>query len=295
MFDEQVRVARFLNIPLPAQTTNPSDRLITNDYLGVEVELERADHISTNHELWTLHSDGSLRNHGIEWVFIRPLQGVDAVRAMQVLHDNMTAAVASRSGPLKSVRTSVHVHVDARDLTKLQLMRMIKLYAIWERVVFNAYATARIDNHFAIPFTECVEYLPVIQWLYRGYDTFSNEMNHPNIGRYCAFNLKSLFKFGTVEFRHHGCEWDIDTNLEWINTCLAFKRGAMSDVDFTETFFTASQHGFENQLRQFFPRATCETVLAWYAKNGGSDQFHRDVVSGIRFVQHATSPKYKYE
>lgn len=297
MLDENVSIGKHFGLATSAKKGEEHPSLITNDFVGVEIELERASAINFEGigDGWTIHSDGSLRNSGAEFVFAGPSNGAATITRLNQLEAGIAAARKKGNYGILSARTSTHVHVDVRDLTKRQLMRMIVLYSVFENVLFETYAEERLANHFCLPFSDCFELVGCLSWLNSSYDTFSNEMNHPNIGRYCAFNLKSIFKFGTVEFRHTQAKVTTPELLEWINACLSFKRGALSTVDFESTFFTASSHGFENQLRLFFPRDVAERVMSHYAnKTNGMNKFHHDMVMGIRFAQHLCSPKFRY-
>lgn len=295
MLDENVTIGKHFHYGKTKKSEKSDSRLITDDCIGVELELERAGGMFVKHPGWAVHADHSLRNGGAEFVFNGPASGADAVERLSSLTASIAEARKAGAPPIISARTSTHVHVDVTDLTKKQLMRMIVLYAVFENVMFNSFAEDRVGNHFCLPISDCIELVNVVQWLNSSYDTFASEMNHPNIGRYSAFNLKSIFKHGTVEFRHAQAMVELDQLLLWINACLAIKRGALSMVDFEAQFFTASAHGFDNTIRLFFPRDVAEYILNYYSKKkDGMEWLHRDMVQGIRFAQHLCSPKFRY-
>lgn len=286
MFDEDVLIGESLGIPMP-KNYPPSNLLITDDHVGVEIELERAHGIALRTKTWTKHNDGSLRNQGMEFVFANPLNGSGIITALDDIEVGCKLSHKDHGIEVSiSDRTSVHVHVNVLDLTRPELSKMILLYSIFELPFFKAFGPSRLQKHFCIPYNDLVELIGVPRWLHQGFDVFSNNVNTPNVGRYCAFNLKSVFKFGTIEFRHHAGEYFRDPLLLYINGCLSFKRGGKSEINLRETFFEASDKGFDEPLRHIFPRDVAEAMLATY--NGDMKAFNRDVIRGIRCAQHAT-------
>ncbi len=288
MLDETVLVGEHYGIATPKLkygSAPSSDLLIDNSFVGVEIELENATKIDISGDpRWCTHRDGSLRDNGVEFVYRYPLNGINVVESLH----SFEAAVKGCKVSV-SPRTSVHVHVDASDLTKRQLRDLILLYMIWEDVIFKTYAPERYGNHFCLPFNQCLDLLPAPLWLTNNFNDFANNVNTPAVGRYCAFNLKSIFKFGSVEFRHLGGEYKADTIIEWVNTCLAFKRGCYQPLDVRTMYFEASQHGFKDQLRQYFPKPTVDRVLERYKDE---NEFHHDVLEGVLRAQHVCYPKY---
>lgn len=291
MFDNETTLGDYFGMIHPAKTAEESDSIITNDSIGVEIELEGIPEAKAPYRgLWTTHVDNSLRNGGVEFVFRRPLNGKDVIKALEQL-DKSFDMLKEGTGqiPEKSVRSSVHVHVDCTDLTANQLIRFVLLYSIYELPLFRTFGNNRMGSHFCIPLRDCYDLLDVPRALNGGWELLHKEINHPNIERYCAFNVKSLFKFGTIEFRHHPGEWKANKLLPWINSCLSFKRAAMIDFNVKETYFLHSHQGYERQLRDVFPRDVAEMMLATY--NHNSALFNLDVIQGIRIAQHQVSPK----
>lgn len=290
MFEEnKIPFHEHFGKPRPAvmYPSKTNGELITDDFIGVEVELENAAHIRLS-GLWNIHEDGSLRNNGREFTFNVPLNGQVADSALVELAG---AIKASRVKPDKSARTSVHVHVDCTDLNPIELARMIGLYAVFETVIFKTFAPNRFGNHFCLPFNDILEFRGIPRYLNSGWEKFEEEINIPDIGRYSALNVRSLFKFGTLEFRHHPGEYDVDRLREWVNCCLAFKRAARTQIDFKVNFFVNSTQGFVDHILLYFPRPVADRILTCYKDN--IDQLNRDVIEGVRVAQAMFSPRIR--
>lgn len=289
MFDDDLPLSEALGINTPEKENKPSVKLITDDLVGVEVELEMARDIAMPRgSLWNRHEDGSLRNGGMEFTFRKPLNGIAVVTALDQLKTGVETSILNGSRPEKSARASVHVHVDCTDLRAEELIRFLLLYMIWEIPIFKTFAEARMGNHFCFPMRDCYDLLEAPRLLKQGWNAFTNVINNPNLQRYCALNPKALFKFGTLEFRHHAGEWEPEALLQWVNTCLSFKRACRVRLDIQESYFENSQKGFEGQLREIFPRSVAERVLDYYGRD--HNEFNRDVIKGVRTAQHAVNP-----
>lgn len=170
---------------------------------------------------WATHDDGSLRDNGVEFVLRDPLMGKDLSDAISLLLDPMP--------PLETTyRTSVHVHIDARDLELSELKTAVLLYALTEQGFFNYVGGQRETNNYCIPWYEAPEYLfPVSKAL------FDAEVDKGILGRACAnaqryaaLNINALRKYGSLEFRHYGDNVTEARIREWIGICLQLKLAA---------------------------------------------------------------------
>lgn len=276
---------------LPKAITTPF--LITDDHIGVEVELENAAHIQRGFIGWEAHRDGSLRNNGMEFIFDGPVGGKEAYDRLINFQQIIENPLVNRGVmPICAVRSSVHVHVNVNDLTPQQIGSMLGLYIVFETPIFKTFAPERAaGNHFCRPFKDCLEMSQVFYWLKRDWSTFENNINSPRIGRYCALNLKAMFKFGSIEFRHHGGEWRSDKLIQWINTCLSFKRAAHLNINFVNDFFKNSAIGYEGSLRQYFPRDVVDRVLAHYKND--INALNKDVAVGVVALQNLVLPRIR--
>jgi hypothetical protein len=171
--------------------------------VGIEVEVENH---SINTEcrsgMWQLTQDGSLRNTGAEWI-THPIKGV---WAPYVLRELFTEVLSKEC--CFSPRTSVHVHVNCRDLTTEQVQDVILLYACIEPLYFKFAGRGRAKNIYCVPLvdTKLLEFS-------------SHSKMEALIGtwsKYTGFNIVPLADKGTIEFRHmHGTN-DHDKLTIWV-------------------------------------------------------------------------------
>jgi hypothetical protein len=165
-------------------------------FVGIEVELE--NHAKTHDAAlssgyWSVHNDGSLRNNGVEYVTI-PLDGDNINKGVDLFWDKLDQKVSF------SQRTSIHVHVNARQLSYQQMAGLLTAYCVVEPFLFDFVGRGRERNTFCIPITE-TGYPD--KWLA---DLAKNSSAViMNWEKYSAVNLSRFQDLGTMEFRHmHG-------------------------------------------------------------------------------------------
>jgi len=186
--------------------------------VGIEIEVENITQPVSPLAYWDVKSDGSLRNNGIELVSV-PLQ----IRQVQLALEHVFEVLNQNNKPDFSNRTSIHIHVNCRDLTQDQLYNFILLYAIFEKHFYNIVGNKRLNSIFCVP-------------VFR-----TNQLKHlntvvyglsPDWHKYCGLNLLPLYQnsvtqgYGTIEFRHlHGTANQQEI-LEWINDILCLRKFA---------------------------------------------------------------------
>ena len=163
-----------------------------NFIVGLEVEVEnaRARHPGNVGDYWRTHPDGSLRNNGIEFI-CSPVQGAAIQSVVDVMWNNMPEQWSF------SQRTSIHVHVNARDLEWAQLKMWLLSYCVFEKVLFDFAGMDRDRGIFCVPLldTNYPDYL--ISRIVNGTHSTVSSWE-----KYSAVNLSRLGDLGTVEFRH---------------------------------------------------------------------------------------------
>lgn len=213
---------------------------------GIELEVEnaRSAHGSRKNPmfpaLWNTHTDGSLRNGGVEYVSA-PCAGGAIVDAVNIMWDGLPADWSF------SQRTSIHVHVNVRDLSWEQLQTLLLTYCVVENILFDFASLDRAGGIFCVPVVETTYPDTVIGNL------ISNQHRAvANWEKYSALNLTRLVDLGTVEFRHMpGCR-DKAKILMWLsilNDLLLFAR--RSNVD-----------SVYKTLESIGPRAFLETLFS---------------------------------
>jgi len=189
--------------------------LLSNTKVGLEVEIENM-YNPAHVPGWRLTGDGSLRNNGVEYVFSGPIGGSAACKRIDSLHKYLETVPDKRF----SERTSLHVHVDVRDLSWDQVISLVILYAMVEPYLFSICGQEREEGIYSLS-------------LYRGKNQIDNlfdlihsgpsGVNERHFSKYAALNLLSLRSFGSLEFRGHKGSGDKSEIINWINHLLSLK------------------------------------------------------------------------
>ena len=196
----------------------PFDWASTQGMVGIEIEVENMKKGVHLEAYWDIKNDGSLRNHGIELVSV-PLQ----IKQVQLALDHVYTQMHAQNEPDFSNRTSVHIHVNCRDLTQDQIFNFVILYAIFEKHFYQVAGTRRMNSIFCVPLFRTNQMTTINEVIYG---------MSPNWQKYCGLNLLPLFAnnvtqgYGTIEFRHlHGTNNQQEV-LEWINDILCLRKFA---------------------------------------------------------------------
>jgi len=185
------------------------------EWIGLELEIENIQHPLDIYG-WQKHSDGSLRNNGIEYTSY-PTQANLLCASLS----NLKCQLLQTNTPVFSSRCSTHVHLNVQDLSWNQIEALVLLYSIFEKHFFNVAGTKRENNIFCVP-------LFTSQQLH-------NIIDDPvccigNWSKYNAINLAPILGsntckcFGTIEFRHLYGTLDVPTILNWVNGIVKLKK-----------------------------------------------------------------------
>lgn len=145
--------------------------------------------------------DNSLRNNGREFTTM-PSKLEQQLDTFQQLHKTLSLG----KDPF-SERTSIHVHVNARELNVNEVRQMVLTYALLEPLFFEYVGPVRKGSIFCVPLN--YTYLPS---LYRLPTTQLRDRWH----KYTAFNILPLNQFGTIEFRHMYGTGNVETMAFWL-------------------------------------------------------------------------------
>jgi hypothetical protein len=218
--------------------------LINTTKIGIEVEVENIT-VDAPIKGWRCIGDGSLRDNGVEYVFKGPVGGLSATRRLDSLCETLSAMPDIRF----SHRTSVHVHVDVRDMTWNELIKYVILYAMIEPYLFAVCGKERDEGIYSLS-------------LYRGKDQVSKLSAIARLGpdalrserywsKYSSVNLLSVPQFGSLEFRGHEGTADRSRLINWVNHLLKLKEYAISDSNkLTGLPKVLSNHGPMFMLRE---------------------------------------------
>lgn len=173
---------------------------------GLELEIEHAQDLDCG-DYFNDTEDGSLRNNGREFVSVPMNYGTTEEALKQFFSINEIHPDAY------SERTSVHVHVNAQDMTFKQVASVLAIYQVFERMLFTFIGDERDKNIFCVPLSETVLTHNACNRLTSG------QRAHDVVyewSKYTAFNLMPLAKFGTIEFRHMAGTADVQRILQWL-------------------------------------------------------------------------------
>jgi len=180
-------------------------------------------------QLWTFHEERSIRDQGAEYVFTSPMFGKDAYEAIKSLME-----YAKQEGWRSSLRTGIHVHIDARDLSVPQLQGMCLLYALFEPAIYRWVGDNRATNVFCLPWYAAEGGLRdatgvvrnAIAEQSRGLAQGTTRQAASLVNRYAGMNMNSLVEHGSIEFRQLKTTLDLERVVNWINIVQSIKRGA---------------------------------------------------------------------
>lgn len=269
-----------------------SPEFVMDSMVGLEYELEDCTIPSEKIPFWDRKGDGSLRGAGAyEYVLRYPLSGADLAKGMQ---DIDSAIRELDHPPLCSPRTSVHVHIDVRDLTPEQLLRLISVYYTVEPLLFHYAGYTRKQSNYCIGMdraTRDTKEMMRLSSLARTSDVM--HANHTlqqtcdTLNKYAGLNLKVINQFGSVEFRHHGGEWEYHKVKEWVNICMSLKKFAIENpVNVTQFPMYVSSTGVYEYVQEIFGDLAPLLVYPDYAV---------DVMKRLRLVQPLTKGLFEIE
>lgn len=261
------------------------------DRFGIEIEMEGVPEQGINFPNvggWVPHPDGSLRN-GIEFVSNGP-------RTLAEVDGDLTALATMFASinfvPVFSYRTSLHVHVNVRDLTWVQLVNLWTIYTVFEPVLLEMGGEERVGNVHCQSTADCTA---SVDRLIRCFD---DRMHPEDVARgrvfdfnrrlqtltsrdrrYASFNFAALPNFGTIEFRSHRGTMDHKTTMSWVQTLNSMKQAArgIAGDDPQELVSIISQLGLEGFAAEVFGPGHFVTNNVM--------KFERDCWDGIRLAQ----------
>lgn len=256
------KVGELLNTQVPKYdgTVYPERSVHYNDRVGVEIEFEHNHLFDQNMQdlirnYWNWTDDGSLRDGGSEIVFRGPLSGDDVAMAL-------SAAEKALNKCRFSHRTSVHVHVDIRDITAPSLYRYILLYITLEEALFGICGRHRESNNFCMSAYSANGLIALLAGINPSRVVASILGMDTAHFRYAAVNIDAVRKFGSLEFRGHEGTCSKERIQLWINLLLAMKHYAVRTKNIEEVITKASSDGPTQVIHECFPPDIGEKLLA---------------------------------
>lgn len=236
--------------------------------VGLEVELEAFQGTEAARSLtyWNLTHDGSLREGGVEFVLKQPLTGYDLESSITELYDKVINVCSYDSNQ----RTSVHVHIDVRDISVEHLRRIVFVYSMFERFIYDLVSPEREHSFYCTPLFNSVLHRKIVA---RALDNY----NFNRCPKYSGINLRTIQKYGSLEFRmHHGMTKQ--TNLkQWIRLLLKLRTGTLmyEDVPMEDILRMYSENSAEHVLRAVLG----EDLYVQTVKDGYNDRLKQSMRS----------------
>lgn len=258
-------IGELFSIPADPRTHAPSDLLADpTRFVGIEIELENMGGFHQciqelrKNGFWKYTGDDSLRDYGAELITGTehgdPIRGQDLITAFVDYKDAMEKWKSlTLSKPSLSKRTSVHVHIDVRDMSVGELQKFVLLYVVFEEIFFNWASPERVRNNYTRSVMHHRDVQKAVACIVRDSEQDFRSTINARARKYDAMNLESMSRYGTVEFRLMGGCDDIDRIHKWVNILMALRLAACSeDLVISELPERASMMGMDNVFEIVF-------------------------------------------
>jgi biotin operon repressor len=161
---------------------------------------------------WKVVTDASVSN-GFE-VVSPPLSGENGLEQVRKVSKALIDA-----GAKVDKRCGFHVHVDANDLTKKDMINIIRRYGKFEEEIDSWMPVSRrADNNHQY----CASLKNACSNLEYFWSNSTNRSGYTPEERYSKVNLHAYVRHGTVEFRQHSGTVEARKMIPWILWCINF-------------------------------------------------------------------------
>lgn len=231
----------------------PRNYIKDNSYpmIGIEVEVENISY-DVNAVGWDSVADGSLRNHGREFVSV-PHSADSSVALLEHLFKKLN----EKNEPDFSNRTSVHVHLNVLDMTPKQVQTMTLLYLVAERLIYKFVGKAREESIYCVPLYASA-YYDKIKLALSANGVATLRRLSKNWHKYSGYNMCPITTQGTVEFRHMYGTSDISVLKSWINLIVDLRNSAINNKRITvvrEITSLNTNSEYYSFLMKYFPNS----------------------------------------
>lgn len=223
----------------------PAERKVDGLY-GVEIEAEGVLLPNMLDVYWRTERDASLTSgfEAHEYVFNTPLSLDASVKALEALGE----AYKARGSQVMETETSgVHIHLNVQDYTPREFFTLATTYFVLEELLLTFCGEFRQGNHFCLSsqHAEGQVYELIQSAINRKFGNLNKE-----IIRYSSFNVYSLFKYGSVEFRAMRGTGDLEAIREWLEIIDRVRIGAKQFKNPQEVILSMSLNGEKNFITQ---------------------------------------------
>ncbi len=259
---ENTRLSSIFNMDKNISSSVKDTIFKTDNLIGIEVEALNIPNIlweNNDLRMWRVVEEGSVRRGG-EFVLRQPLGGVDLTKALIELEEVCRGYKINFDH-----QTSLHIHIDSRDININQFQNIISIYTLFEPALFEQCGKEREDNIFCLSVNNApTNFIDLTQNLQQAFkiNTINNLYNNINSApRYCGLNIASLAKFGSIEFRGHYGTGNRKTISNWINILLLIKKYVLNNEDIEPLLQNISLNGFRDTVLTLF-----ENRLPWESR-----------------------------
>lgn len=237
------------------------------------------------HKTWTVHQDGSLRPRrnetAIEYVLATPTHRDEVGRVMDRLHEEFKRVGHTPAEDRDS--TSVHIHLNAQQLTFKQVYTWLTLYFILEEILVHYAGPQRKGNLFCLRAADA-EFL-VQQLIKISQQDHYADLNNDNL-RYASANVCALAKYGSLEFRCLRGTTDKKLITDWVSILTAIKDASMTFKDPREVCESLSKLGPDGLFNKIFSGKFPELIdgFDWRSTMFDGVRLAQDIAYNINWV-----------
>lgn len=251
-----------------------------NGVVGIEVEMEGQRLPRDGFEVkgglgWTVHTDNSLRNGGLEYVLTEPVAEADVPEFVHALYRRFDTDKL-----VPSNRTSTHVHLNFGGQKLNGLAAFVALWGAFEDTLINWCADNRIGNLFALRMSDSAFAASTwAQAFQTGSFRFSNDY------KYLALNPAALNRFGSLEIRALEGTIDPERIIKWVNLLCTIRSTALGMENPLRIPEAISGNGGFGYLESIIGHLPIFSEIIDANKARGVDNVDKTILKGFRRVQ----------
>lgn len=196
--------------------------------VGIEIETEtRSAYEHPRMKFWECKRDGSLRDHGVEYVMKGPVSFSQVPEALDEFNDQNKKFKFNKD----SISTSVHAHINFLNDTFLTMANFIVAYTLMENLLVKYSGPDRLSNLFCLPFRDAEGNVGYIEQMLSAVNRgmYTKMTLNPDNVKYAALNAAPFTSLGTLEVRTFRGETDVKVIQKWINILQCLKEFSRTD------------------------------------------------------------------
>lgn len=189
--------------------------------VGIEIEVEGENLLMNIPSYWGVDKDGSLRGESAEYILLQPCARQSVYKFVKYLEEKLKE---NKSKVHKSIRTSVHIHLNMSNKTLKECYTLVVLYLIFEDLLINLAGPERVGNLFCLRAKDAEFFIDFLRLMANKRKFVPNQEQI----RYTSVNICAITKFNSIEFRALRGTTDPEIINEWVELLLCVKDAAES-------------------------------------------------------------------